>query len=249
MMNPILTRRALAAGAALLALALAAPRNASADPARYAVVELFTSQGCSSCPPADALMGDLVKRPDVIALSYNVDYWDYIGWKDSLAKPEFGARAKDYVQRLKLQSQYTPQMVVDGLIDVAGNKRAKVEDIVGKQVAGAPKQTSVVIAQGASGIGLTIGEGRPPLGAARIVVLRTMSKVTVDIGTGENKGKKVTYYNAVRHMMDAGVWTGKATTLSLPLIQPDLADKTDGIVVLVQSAAGSEILGAAQLRL
>jgi hypothetical protein len=248
MMNTTLNRRALFAGAAALALALAAPPTAQAEPSRFAVVELFTSQGCSSCPPADALMGELVKRDDVIALSFNVDYWDYIGWKDSLAKPEFGARAKTYVERLRLQSQYTPQMVVDGAIDVAGNKRGKVEGIVEKQANGAPKRVSVAIARGANGVGVTIGEGQPLVGSARIIVLRTMSKVTVEIGKGENKGKSVTYYNAVRHMMDAGAWTGKAVTLSLPLVQPDLADKTDGLVVLVQDGPGGAILGAAQLK-
>jgi hypothetical protein len=247
MMNSSLTRRGLLAGAAALTIAL--PQSSNADTGRYAVVELFTSQGCSSCPPADALMGELVKRPNVIALSFNVDYWDYIGWKDSLARPEFGARAKEYVERLRLQSQYTPQMVIDGLIDVAGNKRGKVEGIVDKQVNGAPKQASVAIAKGANGIGVTISEGRPPMGAARIIVLRTMSTVSVDIAKGENKGKKVTYYNAVRHISDAGIWTGKTVTLSLPLVQPDLGDKTDGIVILVQGATGGEILGAAQLKL
>jgi hypothetical protein len=239
-----LTRRTLLA-TAVAALAIAPAR---ADATRPVVVELFTSQGCSSCPPADALMVELAKRQDVIAVSFNVDYWDYIGWKDSLARPEFGQRAKAYVERLKLQSPYTPQMIVDGLIDVAGNNRGKVTGVVDKQANGPRTGVAVTIARSGGNLGVSIGEGVAPAGA-RILVLRTKSSIPVEIGKGENKGKQIVYTNAVRRVMDAGEWTGKAASLSLPVVMPDMKEPTDGVVVLIQAGAGGPILGAAQLRL
>lgn len=238
------TRRTLIAAA----LTAATVMPVMAGTARPVVVELFTSQGCSSCPPADTLMAELAKRQDVLALSYNVDYWDYIGWKDNLARPEFGARARAYVDRLKLQSPYTPQMVVDGLIDVAGNQRGKVTGVVEKQ-ANAPREgVPVVIARAADKLGVSVGEGQPVPGA-RILILRTKSAVTVEIGKGENKGKRITYTNSVRSVVDAGEWTGKAATLSLPVATPNPKDPTDGVVVLIQGGPGGPILGAAQLKL
>lgn len=240
----LLSRRTIIAAA--LGAVAAAP--AWADPARPVVVELFTSQGCSSCPPADALMVDLAKRQDVIALSYNVDYWDYIGWKDSLARPEFGRRAKTYVERLKLQSPYTPQMIVDGLIDVAGNNRGKVTGVVDKQTNAPRTGVAVTIARSGGNLGVSIGDGAAVPGA-RILLLRTKSSIAVEIGKGENKGKKIVYTNAVRSLMDAGEWTGKAASLSLPVAQPDLKEPTDGVVVLIQGGPGGPILGAAQLKL
>ena len=121
-----LTRRTLLTGLVAGAAYASLPRPAFAGETNPVVVELFTSQGCSSCPPADALLGELAKRHDVVALSFNVDYWDYIGWKDGLASPDHGLRAAAYVNRLKLQSQYTPQMIVDGVADVIGNQKSAV---------------------------------------------------------------------------------------------------------------------------
>jgi hypothetical protein len=235
-------RRALLA--VFAALALAAPAAQAGD-VRPVVVELFTSQGCSSCPPADALMAELAKRPDVIALSFNVDYWDYTGWKDNLARPEFGQRARAYVDRLKLQSPYTPQMIVDGLIDVAGNNRAKVTGVVEKQANGPRTAVPVTIAAANGKIGVTVGAGT---GAAKILVLRTQSAVAVDIGQGENKGKKITYTNSVRRVMDAGDWTGAQMSFALPQVEPDAAKPSDGVVVILQQGPGGPILGAAQLK-
>jgi hypothetical protein len=238
------SRRTLLA-AVLAAIAIA---PAKADATRPVVVELFTSQGCSSCPPADALMAELVKRPDVIALSFNVDYWDYIGWKDNLARPEFGLRARAYVDRMKLQSPYTPQMIVDGLIDVVGNQRGKVTGVVEKQANGPRNGVAVTIVRSGGNLGISVGEGEAAPGA-RILVLRTKSSVTVEIGKGENRGKKITYSNSVRRVIDAGEWTGKAASLSLPVAMPELKEPTDGIVVMIQGGPGGPILGAAQLRL
>jgi hypothetical protein len=232
----------------VMALAAMLTAPARAQTARPVVVELFTSQGCSSCPPADALMIDLAKRPDVIALSFNVDYWDYTGWKDSLARPEFGLRARAYVDRMKLQSPYTPQMIVDGLIDVVGNNKGLVAGAVQKQTNAPRDAVPVAIARSGDKIGVSLGEGRAVPGA-RILVLRTKSAITIEIGKGENKGKQITYTNSVRRVMDAGEWTGKAANLTLPVTMPDLKEPTDGVVVLIQGGPGGPILGAAQLRL
>jgi hypothetical protein len=231
---------------ALAACGLAAV-SAHSNVARPIVVELYTSQGCSSCPPADALMAELAKRPDVIALSFNVDYWDYAGWKDNLARPEFGQRARAYVDRLKLQSPYTPQMIVDGVADVVGNNRAKVAGAVSKRESAQKAMVPVTIAASNGKIGITIGAAAAT-GPAKILVLRTQSAVTVDIGKGENKGKKITYTNSVRRVMDAGDWTGAQLTLSLPMREPDATQPSDGVTVLVQQGPGGPILGAAQLK-
>jgi hypothetical protein len=164
-----------------------------------------------------------------------------------LARPEFGQRARAYVDRLRLQSPYTPQMVVDGLIDVVGNNRSKVQGVVEKQAMGPRAGVPVAIARSGDKIGVSIGDGAAPPGA-RILILRTRASVTVEIGKGENKGKTITYTNAVRRVMDAGEWTGRAANLTVPVVMPDQKDQADGIVVLVQAGPGGPILGAAQLK-
>src|SRR5215510_9766639 len=114
------------AAAVAMTVGLAAP-PASADPV---LVELFTSQGCSSCPPADKLLGELSQRSGVVALAFHVDYWDYIGWKDKFAKPEYTDRQKGYRDALNLRTLYTPQMVIDGRLDVVGSERSEVESFI-----------------------------------------------------------------------------------------------------------------------
>jgi hypothetical protein len=215
------------------------------------VVELFTSQGCSACPPADAMMVDLAKRKGVIALSFNVGYWDYIGWKDTLAAPEHGARAEAFTRRLKVQSKYTPQMIVDGREDVIGNQRTAVDAAIVRRAAAAAaaQRVPVTIAATANGYGVSIGEGSPAGGKADIWLIRVQSAVRVTITAGENKNKTIVYTNAVRRLMHAGEWTGRAVTMPVPAKDPSAPGPSDGLAVLVQAPGGGPILGAAMVKL
>lgn len=211
---------------------------------RPAVVELFTSQGCSSCPPADALVGALAQeRPDLILLSMPVDIWDYVGWKDTLAKPEFSARQKHYSQTRGDHQVYTPQAVVDGSVHLVGSDRphllAAVDDTAAtRRGAATPSLTlsekgGMVVAEiGASGADLGRGAG--------VWLLRVVKNRTVHIGRGENSGRQVTYTNVVRSIARMGHWTGAPARFEMPAPEAR-SDEADGYVVLVQKGWGDSL--------
>ena len=155
------------------------------------VVELFTSQGCSSCPPADRLLAEFARDPDVVALSFPIDYWDYIGWKDTFASPTFTARQKAYAAARDRRNVYTPQVVVDGVTDAVGSDRNEIDGAI-LSAARRSDVLSVPIAlresDGILHIDVPAGEGAP----ASVIVLRVMRSRTVAIGRGENSGHSVT---------------------------------------------------------
>jgi hypothetical protein len=197
-------------------------------------------------------MGELALRDDTIALSYNVDYWDYIGWKDTLAQAAFSARAAGYVTALALAGPYTPQMVIDGKTDIAGNKKSEVLKRLKSHAESnnAQRRVSVSLALGSGALGVQIGAD--PLGGLneRVVWLaRIRSKVSVPVGAGENRGKTIVYTNVVRALSLAAVWKGRATSLSLPIGAVEAQHAADGLVVLVQEGPTGQIRGAAQIRL
>ena len=218
---------------------------------RPAVIELFTSQGCSSCPPADALLVELARdNPGYITLSLPVDYWDYIGWKDTLADPAFSARQKAYAQSRGDNHVYTPQVVVDGLVHAVGSDKAEivaaVDSCFGRQGAlGVALQTKAV----PSGLSVDVGsapDGAPKAGA--VWIFQTLHHRTVTIGRGENSGRTIAYTNVVRHMRKVGDWNGAPVHFDIP--QKDLAaPDADGYVVLLQAVSDDRpgaILAAAQ---
>ncbi|WP_210496514.1 DUF1223 domain-containing protein [Microvirga antarctica] len=223
-------------------------RPASAEPPR-AVVELFTSQGCSSCPPADAVLADLARQPDIIALSFSVDYWDYLGWKDTLAHAAFTARQKAYAQSRSDRQVYTPQMIVNGTKPCIGSDRARVEaSIKATSTGGGPLPVDMEISE-ANGT-LTISVKDTPQTITRVAelwVLPVSRSQTVQIGRGENRGRTVSYANVVRGMTRVGEWRGGASRYQVSL---DAArGKGDGYVVLLQTvdeATPGAILGAAK---
>src|SRR5471032_966719 len=219
-----------------------------ADP--RAVVELFTSQGCSSCPPADKVIGDLAKDPSVIALSMPIDYWDYLGWKDTLADARFSARQKAYSQMRGDREVYTPQVVVNGSAHVIGSDRAGIESAIGdtKKADGvmsvpvtmtlSGKQINVSVAASANG----------PTAAHGEVWIGSISKaVPISIGRGENRGKEITYHNVVRNLLKVGDWNGSAGSWTVPL-ENISREGVDAAVVYLQDGSRDKpgpMLGAA----
>jgi hypothetical protein len=235
-------RRLWIASLALLA-ADAAPMRAVAEVAAApVVVELFTSQGCSSCPPADAFLGELAQRRDVIALAFHVDYWDYIGWKDPFASPDFTKRQRAYAGALSLRGIYTPQMVVDGRADAVGSDRARVEELIRRSSA-APKLALTVDATGAKPI-LILSEARLARAATIWLAIYDREERT-RVKRGENGGRDLSEYNIVRALREIATWDGGAQALEL-----DLAGATAegmGYAILIQSADQGPIIGAAQI--
>jgi hypothetical protein len=227
--------------AAVLWLALAGAAGAASP---TAVVELFTSQGCSSCPPADAFLAELSKRPEVVALTFPVDYWDYLGWKDTLAHPLFTARQKAYAMARGDRQVYTPQVVVNGTKPCVGSDRSQIEALARAE----PALPVTVTANERDGaVQVTINAGPERVAMAEVWILPVSRSRTVPIGKGENRGRTITYANVVRGMVRLGEWRGGSSTydVSLRTAQGD----ADGYVVLLQSVEGSRpgvILGAAK---
>lgn len=212
------------------------------------LVELYTSQGCSSCPPADQILGDLRKRDDVVALSFSIDYWDYIGWRDTLATRENTLRQQAYEKSLPSHRVYTPQMVVDGVQDVVGNQRQDVVNVINHRVAATRgKRVPISITQAGDEIQVRIGAGSAPGHSATVWLAHTLSARTVNIAKGENSGRVIAYHNIVRGFSAVGKWSGQPVTLELPA-QGVQGEITDGVAVWVQEGGNGQVFGAAQMR-
>lgn len=238
--SPVARRIALA-----LLLALG-PLPAVAEDGSHTVVELFTSEGCASCPAADALLGELADDPNTLALSFHVDYWDYLGWKDSLATPENGRRQADYADLRGDRAIYTPQIVVNGTTPVVGGDAAAVKAAIAL-ARGAPS-VPVSIARGPESVTIQIGDA--PAGmtdhAATVWIAVVESTHSITPKRGENAGRAITYRNVVRRMQPVGMWKGHAMTIDLPVTDYGQA----GCTVLLQvdhDGRPGRILGAARL--
>ena len=212
-----------------------------------AVIELFTSQGCSSCPAADALLGKMTDMPGVLTLSFSVDYWDYLGWRDTLARPANSERQRDYARARGDGRVYTPQAVVDGLMHVNGSDERLVLDAIDAAKVRL-RDVRVPVSARAEGDTLVIDIEKAQEGShsrdATVWLAIAKEKETVPISRGENRGKTITYRHPVREISPIGMWKGDAMSLRLPL--KDL--KTMGgdcLVTLLQVGNGGPILGAA----
>lgn len=173
------------------------------------VVELFTSQGCSSCPPADALLGEMTSRPDVLALTYNVDYWDYLGWADDFARPEFTARQQAYGRRTGERAVYTPQFVVDGTDTALDLGPASLEMLVAThQAEGSP--VKLTVKNEGNRIRVDLAPGTAMTGASSVDLVRFVPRREVQIEGGENRGRTVVYRNVVVSIERLAVWDGRA---------------------------------------
>jgi hypothetical protein len=230
--------------AVLLANAFA---GAPAAAGPKAVVELFTSQGCSSCPPADALLADLAERDDVIALSLHVEYWDYLGWRDTLAHPENSERQQSYAKVRGTRRIYTPQITVNGLEDMVGSNRAAVEAAIANSKLPVP----ITMRRGEGTVEIEVGaRALPSHMPTTIRLILYLTEASVPIERGENAGKTIEYYNVVRAMRPIGMWDGDTVKVTLPAAEL-MGDGVDGCAVIVQEDLPNgpgAILGAAKLR-
>ena len=226
----------------------AVPSKALTEPT--AVIELFTSQGCSSCPTADAVMAQLAKRDDIIALSLSVDYWDYLGWKDTLANPKFSERQRAYGKARGDGKIYTPQLVVNGMTHVNGSDEGEIGRLIDK-TAKTLSASRVPIRLSQDKDKLVVEAGAAPPGTtpkeATLWLAVIAKTVTVPIERGENQGKTITYNNVVRELIPIGMWNGKAMTVQLErhsFMQPG----TDRCAVILQQGHAGPIVGAALMR-
>lgn len=217
---------------------------ADAGPRRPIVVELFTSQGCSSCPPADALLSRLADRKDILAMSLPVTYWDMLGWKDTLANEANTRRQKAYAAAMGRGGIYTPQMIVDGVTDVVGSREAQVEGAISARAA---DMRTVPVALSATGntLHIVIGAaGDRQHAEATVWLFHVLTRASVHVLSGENQGRSLAYRNVVRDVRPVGLWKGQALSLDLPR-SDQITAPHDAVTVILQEGGYGRILGAA----
>jgi hypothetical protein len=228
--------------AALLTLAsvtIAMPAMAGARPV---VVELYTSQGCSSCPAADALLTKLDKRDGVIALALHVDYWDYIGWKDVFGSPANTTRQKSYARAAGRRTIYTPQMVISGVGHVVGSKPMEVVDQI-DAARSVDNGITLTLARNGNKVTISATATSPAQGDLIVQLVRYEPSETVAITRGENAGLTIDYTNIVTEWRQIGTWDGRA-----PLSMKVKAAGAQPVVVIVQEPGPGRILAAERLR-
>jgi len=220
--------------------------SANADP--RAVIELFTSQGCSSCPAADSLLSELRADSSLIPLSLPIDYWDYLGWKDTLAIPGHTARQKAYSHTRGDREIYTPQVVVNGIAQAIGSDRAAIEKAVMQSRHNASCLSvplHVTVADERVTVTLPKREGEEATGG-EVWLCPLSQSVSVGIGRGENRGRTITYTNVVRRWVKLGTWSGKSETFTVPIDAIKSAG-IDAVAVILQSGSADKpgaMLGA-----
>lgn len=219
--------------ALLLGLLLTFPAAAGERPV---VVELFTSQGCSSCPPADAYLAELARRGDVLALSLHVDYWNYIGWKDPFSSAWATERQREYGRTLAQRYVYTPEMVVDGAAHAVGSNRADVEGLI----AAARRQEGPLLAVAREGEALRVSIGAGA-GSGTLLLVRFEHEHVTKIGRGENGGRTLRNVHVVREIRRIGEWEGTPLALDLPAPEGDAA-------ILLQASGHGRMLAAAKIQ-
>lgn len=210
------------------------------DPAPV-VLELFTSQGCASCPPADTYLGELAQRRDVLPLAFHVDYWNYIGWVDPFGSAASSTRQQEYGRLLQQRMIYTPQMVIDGAAHAVGSDRMAVEAAI-RQAASTMK-APVTLTNDGSGYMVHIGYGEPDR-PAQIWLIEYEPEAVTDVMRGENAGRQLTEFNIVRSWRAIGTWTGEPVSIDLPAAETGAL----ACAVIVQADPLGPIYGAAAFR-
>ena len=223
-------------------LAIAGEGLAQTADAAPVVVELFTSQGCSSCPPADAVLAGLAARDDVIPLALHVDYWDYIGWKDTFADPAFTRRQRAYARAAGVQTVYTPQMIVGGMDHAVGVREDEVDEMI-RRLAARPAPVALDLERRGAQVLVHARASAPLPRGATVQLVRYHPLERVEIAVGENAGRVIDYANIVTEWHPVADWDGRSE-LSLTLQAPG----DDAVVVIVQEPGPGPILAAAALR-
>jgi hypothetical protein len=226
--------------AATFGLSIKAPKASAIDNAASnspVVLELYQSQGCSSCPPALAVLNAVADRADVLALNFAVTYWDQLGWKDSFAQPAFSARQWDYARAGRRSNVQTPQMIVDGRVAILGSRKNEVDAAIASHrlALNGPKMTM-------NNGSIIIGDSKVAQRSTVWLVDYDPRNVAVPIRAGENGGRTLAHRNIVRRLTAIGGWTGRQVTLPLPRAEPDMAR-----AILVQKSAGGEIIAALKI--
>lgn len=217
------------------------PLGAAAD--QYpVVVELFTSQGCSSCPPADAMLDEMAEMPGIIALALHVDYWDYIGWADTFAQPEFTLRQEAYARAAGERTVYTPQLIVGGVDAVVGADAMAVMEHV-QMHAGVESAVDLEVTRDGDVLRIDCARETPALRPMTVQVVRYRPSEVVEIGHGENAGHRIDYANIVTSWQTVAEWRG----LDPMTIEVDLAGN-EPVVVIVQEPGPGRIVAAAEIR-
>jgi hypothetical protein len=226
---------------ALLLLCLASPAGpALARDQRPVVVELFTSQGCGACTKANALVADLADRKDVLALTFPVDYWDYLGWKDTFGRPEFSARQRAYMKTAGEREVFTPQVVIDGAPQADRTAVDKAPELIKAAMKTAPPEPDIRLSQGQ----VAVGSGPAPKGGADVWLVRYQAQPQeTEVKDGENRGVTVIYRNVAVGLQRLGTWTGRPRVYPMPKAPAD-KDREVKLAVLLQTRAGGRILGA-----
>ncbi|GAB5468869.1 MAG: DUF1223 domain-containing protein [Rhodospirillales bacterium] len=231
-------RRRVLTGLGATALAAVLPVAGARASAGTVVVELFTSQGCSSCPPAERLLAELTERPNFITLGYHVQYWDHIGWKDPYGDPRCQERQEAYRAWLGTRFLYTPQMVIGGRYDVVGSRRGEVEALIASDAK--EPQLSLELTESQVGEALRLPKGSAGPKGAQLLAVRYLDRATTEVARGENAGRTLSERNIVRDLERLTVWGGEQRLVPLPAGR----DVTHGQALLLQDLETGAILAA-----
>jgi hypothetical protein len=221
-----------ALGALAILAAMTAVPSSQAFAGGKAVIELFTSQGCNSCPPADRLLGELSKEPNLIPLTLAVDYWDYLGWKDTLALHAHTKRQRSYAKVRGDMNVYTPQAIVNGVKYAVGSDARAISAALRNHPSSEPEIPLSVRREGEN-VSIEVGAGQ---GTATVWMLSVASRIEVKIAKGENKGETIAYFNVVRAWRNLGAYSGAPIRTSVPVAELK-QNGSDAVVVLVQNGA------------
>jgi hypothetical protein len=247
---------AILATAAICVSIVVAKTTEPGTPRRAVVVELFTSEGCSSCPPADELLGRLrqdlsAKNVQVIPLGFHVDYWNSLGWKDRFSSAEFTQRQEQYTHALKVDGPYTPEMVVDGEVEFVGNDAGRAQSTIRQQASQLETAQVKIAPAGADQLTIQVkGPTGPSNGNALVMLAITEDNLSTQVGAGENGGRTLHHAAVVRELREIGMLHGGGMETTVPLkLEKDWKRNDLRAVVFVQQGASGKIEGAASVAL
>lgn len=234
--------------AAIALLATSTVASADGHGSRPVLVELFTSQGCSSCPPADALAGELSNRDDVVMLSFHVNYWDYIGWQDPFASEATTQRQYDYSSAMRERNVYTPQMVIGGSVHIVGSDITGVLRAIEKAGSASTRAPQIAIGRVGERFRVSLGPARYQ-GDADVILVRYDSRHDTPVSRGENRGRTVTNYNVVRDFRKIGTWSGEETQIMLESADLVGSNDRDGCAVIIQAPNTGPVVAVANFEM